>query len=168
MAGFDEVKASFWRDSPFGVLPPLTDDVIRETEGSLGLRLPGALLELLRVQNGGPVRDRWNAFRTSRPTSWSSNHVPLRTVFGIGPTDGFGSLLDSPYLVREWGLPSQVVLLSGSGPCWIALDYRTGGGAGEPVVTWFDQDYSTELLLAKDFRSFVEGLTAASQLIKES
>ena len=167
MAGFDEVKASFWSDSAYGVLPRLTDEAVSEAEGSLGVRLPGSLLELLRVQNGGAVRDRWNAFRTGSPTSWSSNHVPLRTMFGIGPTDSFGSVLCSPYLVREWGMPSPVVLLSGEGPWWIGLDYRAVS-IGEPAVTWFDQDYNEELLLAKDFRSFVEGLAAASQFTEDS
>jgi len=167
MAGFDEVKASFWSDSAYGALPPLTGVAISEAEGSLGLRLPGSLLELLWVQNGGVVSGRWNAFRTGSPTSWSSNHVPLRAMFGIGSTDCFGSLLYSPYLVREWGMPSPVVLLSGEGPFWIALDYRVVS-TGEPAVTWFDQDDNEERLLAKDFRSFVEGLTAASQFTEGS
>ena len=64
-------------------------------------------------------------------------------------------------------MPSPVVLLSGEGPCWIGLDYRVVT-IGEPAVTWFDQDYNEELLLAKNFRSFVEGLTAASQFTEDS
>lgn len=70
------------------------------------------------------------------------------------------TLLNSPYLIEEWGLPSPVVLLSGDGPCWIGLDYRTCGEAGSPSVTWFDADFKTELPLAEDFRIFVEGLAA--------
>lgn len=54
------------------------------------------------------------------------------------------------------------MLLSGDGHYWIGLDYRTCGNDGEPSVTWFDTDFGTELLLAGDFRSFVEGLTAGS------
>ncbi|MFF7888610.1 SMI1/KNR4 family protein [Streptomyces sp. NPDC020794] len=162
MAGFDEVKATFWGEGLYGVQAPLTDWVVQDAELRLGVRLPVSLLEILRVQNGGLVAELWNAFPTDVPTSWSENHVPLDEVRGIGRHDGQLSLLDSPYLVEEWGLPSPLVLLSGDGHCWIALDYRACGERGEPSVTWFDVDGDTELPLATNFQTFVERLTAAA------
>ncbi|MFC3575678.1 SMI1/KNR4 family protein [Streptomyces yaanensis] len=162
MARFDEVKATFWGEGLYGVQPPLTDAVIRDAEHRLGVRLPASLLEILQVQNGGLVAESWNAFPTDVPTSWSENHVPLDDMRGIGHHDGQSSLLDSGYLVEEWGLPSPLVLLSGDGHSWIALDYRACGESGEPSVTWFDVDDGTELPLATDFTEFVERLTAAA------
>lgn len=164
MARFDEVKATFWGDGQYGVQPPLTDAVVQDAERWLGVRLPDSLLELLRVRNGGVVSERWNAFPTDAPTSWSEHHVPLDDMMGIGRQDGQLSLLDTAYLVQEWGLPSPLVLLSGDGHCWIALDYRGCGQHGEPSVTWFDVDDGTELALAPDFRAFVERLVAAASL----
>ena len=164
MAGFDEVKATFWGEGRYGVQPPLTDAVVREAECRLGVHLPASLLEILRVRNGGAVAERWNAFPTGVPTSWSENHVPLDDMMGIGPHDGQLSLLDTAYLVEEWGLPSPLALLSGDGHCWIALDYRGCGKSGEPSVTWFDVDDGTELPLASDFQAFVERLVAATSL----
>ncbi|MEV4429425.1 SMI1/KNR4 family protein [Streptomyces sp. R-07] len=161
MARFNEVKATFWGDGLYGVQPPLTDVAVRDAEVELGVRLPSSFLELLRGQNGGLVADRWDAFPTDVPTSWSEDHVPLDMVMGIGRHDD-QSLLDSPYLVKEWGLPSPLVLLSGDGHCWIALDYRVCGRQGEPSVAWFDADGKSELTLAADFRAFVEGLTSAA------
>ncbi|WP_406346809.1 SMI1/KNR4 family protein [Streptomyces sp. NBC_00648] len=137
---------------------------MQDAERQLGVRLPASLLEILRVQNGGLVAELWNAFPTDVPTSWSENHVPLDDMMGIGRHDGQPSLLDSGYLVEEWGLPSPLVLLSGDGHCWIALDYRTCGERGEPSVTWFDVDTDTELPLATDFQTFVERLAAAASL----
>ncbi|MER5888743.1 SMI1/KNR4 family protein [Streptomyces sp. NPDC001941] len=164
MAKFDAVKASFWGQGLYGVQPPLTDAVIEDAECELGVRLPASLLEILRVRNGGAVAERWNAFPTDVPTSWSENHVPLDEMMGIGRHDGQLSLLDTTYLVDEWGLPSPLVLLSGDGHCWIALDYRGCGKLGEPSVTWFDVDDGTELPLAADFRAFVERLAPAASL----
>lgn len=164
MARFDEVKATFWGEGRYGVQPSLTDAVVEDAEFRLGVRLPAALLEILRVQNGGAVAEMWNAFPTDVPTSWSENHVPLDDMMGIGRHDGQMSLLDTAYLVEEWGLPSPLVLLSGDGHCWIALDYRVCGKRGEPSVTWFDADDGAELPLAADFRSFVERLDAATSL----
>ncbi|MFJ8871212.1 SMI1/KNR4 family protein [Streptomyces sp. NPDC102473] len=162
MARFDEVKATFWGEGLYGVQAPLTDAVVQDAERQLGVRLPASLLEILRVQNGGLVAELWNAFPTDVPTSWSENHVPLDDMMGIGRHDGQSSLLDTAYLVEEWGLPPSLVLLSGDGHCWIALDYRACGARGEPSVTWFDVDGDTELPLAADFQTFVERLTAAA------
>ncbi|SFH01399.1 hypothetical protein SAMN02787118_13840 [Streptomyces mirabilis] len=89
--------------------------------------------------------------------------MPFGDLMGIGRRDGMTSLLDTPYLVEEWGLPAPLVLLSGDGHCRIGLDYRTCGRDGEPSVTWFETDLDTELALADDFRSFVEGLTSGSK-----
>lgn len=164
MARFDEVKATFWGEGRYGVQPSLTDAVVQDAERRLGVRLPASLLELLRVRNGGAVAELWNAFPTDVPTSWSEDHVPLDDMMGIGRHEGQSSLLDSVYLVEEWGLPSPLVLLSGDGHCWIALDYRGCEKDGEPSVTWFDVDDGTELPLAADFRAFAEGLVAATSL----
>ncbi|MER7810901.1 SMI1/KNR4 family protein [Streptomyces sp900116325] len=162
MARFDEVRATFWDNGDYGVQQPLTDEMVREAERVLGVTLPSALLDLLRVQNGGIVADDHDAFPISRPTSWSEDHVPFDHLMGIGRRDGMTSMLDTPHLVEEWGMPAPLVLLSGDGHSWTGLDYRTCGQSGEPSVTWFETDLDTELVLARDFRSFVEGLTAGS------
>lgn len=162
MARFDEVMTRFWGDGDYGVQQLLTNEMVREAERALGVTLPSALLDLLRIQNGGIVAAEHDAFPTSQPTSWSEDHVPFDNLMGIGRRDGMTSLLDTPYLVEEWGMPAPLVLLSGDGHCWIALDYRTCGRDGEPLVTWFETDLATELVLAGDFCSFVGGLTAGS------
>ncbi|MFF3684348.1 SMI1/KNR4 family protein [Streptomyces sp. NPDC002187] len=163
MARFEDLRHSLWdTGSRYGVQPPLTDQLIAEAERLLNVTLPGSLLDLLRHQNGGAVADSRNAFPTSRPTSWSADHVPFDLVMGIGRHEEALSLLDSPYLVQEWGLPTAVVLVSGDGPCWIGLDHRACGRHGEPSVTWFDAELEAELTLAPNFRSFIEGLTSAS------
>lgn len=159
MTRFDQIKASFWSDSPHGRQPPLTHQAARDAECALGVKLPAALLELLWIQNGGVVADEWCSYPTSDPTSWAEDHVPFECVMGIGRVEANLSLLDTPYLVGEWDLPAHIVLLAGDGHSWIALDYRASGPRGEPSVTWFDADTQTELPLAPDFRSFVEGLT---------
>ncbi|MFD7015768.1 SMI1/KNR4 family protein [Streptomyces sp. NPDC059928] len=162
MGRFDEVMATFWGDGDYGVQQPLTDELVREAKRVLGVTLPTSLLDLLWVQNGGSVAADHDAFPTNRPTSWSEDHVPFDDLMGIGRRDGMTSLLDTPYLVEEWGMPAPLVLLSGDGHCWIALDYRARGRDGEPSVTWFEADHDAELVLAGDFRSFIEGLTASS------
>ncbi|MFF9849649.1 SMI1/KNR4 family protein [Streptomyces litmocidini] len=163
MTRFDEVRAAFWGEDPYGDPPPLTDAAVRDAERRLGVRLPASLLALLRDRDGGVVADAWDAYPTDAPTSWSDDHVPFEALLGIGEEGGDRlSLLDSPYLTEEWGLPSPLVLLSGGAHGWIALDHRTCGADGEPSVAWFDPGDGAELPLAGDFRTFVEGLTASA------
>ncbi|WP_043476600.1 SMI1/KNR4 family protein [Kitasatospora sp. MBT66] len=163
MARYKDLQQSLWdTGSDYGVQRPVTDRMVLEAERLLDVTLPDSLLDLLRQQNGGRVTSDRNAFPTSGPTSWSPDHVPFDSVLGIGRRKRSISLFDSPYLVEEWSLPAAVVLLSGDGPCRIGLDYRVCVRHGEPSVTWFDADDDSELALAPDFRSFVEGLTSAN------
>lgn len=64
---------------------------------------------------------------------------------GIGAAGGTLALLDTPYLVEEWGLPSPLVLLTGDGHWWTALDHRECGQDGEPSGTWFDTELGQDL-----------------------
>ncbi|MEU7279232.1 SMI1/KNR4 family protein [Streptomyces sp. NPDC045431] len=164
MTNAEQLQRPFWdTGSDRQVQPPLTEQSIAEAQRLLDVVLPDSLLELLREQNGGLVASSRDAFPTSRPTSWAPDHVPFDFVMGIGHDEQALSLLDSPYLVEEWGLPADVVLISGGGHYWIALDYRACGRQGEPSVVWFDADDHAELALAPDFRSFIEGLTSSAE-----
>lgn len=169
MARFEDLCRSLWDiDGEAVVQPPLTDEAIAEAERLLRVTLPASLLDLLRHRNGGVVAESRDAFPTSEPTSWSTDHVPVDFVMGIGGREGTLSLLDSPYLVGEWGLPAAVVLVSAAGAaCFIGLDYRACGRHGEPSVVWFDADRDTELTLAPDFRSFVERLVPVGDFENE-
>jgi len=162
VARFDDVRGTFWGISGHWVQPALTDESICEAERLLGVTLPPSLLDLLRLQNGGVVANDWVVFPTTQAPGWSRDHVPFDVLMGIGPSN---SLLDTPYLVEEWGLPSPLVLLAGDGHCWIGLDYRACGPHGEPSVGWFDVELGAEAVLASDFHSFVKQLTSADRLV---
>lgn len=165
MASFELVEVSFWdAERTFGELPPLTDDLVTTAERQLGVLLPSDLLRLLRRQNGGIVADRWDACPAD-PNSWARDHVPFETLFGIAQPAFPGpiTLLDTPYLVQEWDLPSPIVLLTGQGHYWIALDYRVCGPAGTPTVSWIDNEMGHEQTIASDFHTFVERLTSSNE-----
>lgn len=166
MARYDEVRAAFWDNSGGGrdgEQPPLTDELVAEAERALGVTLPATLLDLLRVRNGGAVAPAWNALPTGEPFTELMGIGRLPTTGTAGTTASVAplSLLDTPYLVAEWELPSPIALIAGEGHWWIGLDYRECGPPGEPSVTWFDADEETEVALATDFRSFAEGLVAS-------
>jgi hypothetical protein len=68
------------------------------------------------------------------------------------------SLLDSPRLNAEWKQPSELLLFSGDGHWWLALDYRDCGPDGEPPIVFYENDSEgspDELVLASSFREFI-------------
>ncbi|WP_238011891.1 SMI1/KNR4 family protein [Dactylosporangium sp. AC04546] len=164
MASFEQVAAGFWHPEIEHLrLPPLTDELVIDAERNLGVALPLDLLHLLWTQNGGVIADAWDACPADT-TFYADDHVPFEHLYGIAPAGQAGTitLLDTPYLVQEWDLPSPVVLLSGQGHYWLALDYRDCGPEGNPPVVWIDNEMKHELSLAPNFRTFVERLTASA------
>jgi len=146
--------------------PPLSDELVAAAEAILGLRLPRSYLALMKVCNGGALKAGLGC-PTRVPTSWAPDHVSPREINGIpavGEVDiddpywcGDGILM-TRYMTREWGLPEHLVLLTGDGHDWIALDYRASGPEGEPSVAWIDVEVGQELQLAPTFAAFVDSL----------
>jgi hypothetical protein len=163
MTSFDRVAATFWHPGNDNLtLPPLTDRRLAQAQAELGVTLPAELVHLLRLRNGGVVADDWDACPAA-PNSWAPDHVPFDHLMGIAPPGHDTlSMLDTAYLVAEWDLPSPIVLLSGDGHTWTALDYRTCGPAGTPPVVWLTADLDADLQIAPDFRGFVERLTPSA------
>lgn len=143
--------------------PELTDEMIRAAEQRLGVRLPASLLDRLRIVNGGDLADP-AAFPANVDSPFAEeDHVPVFSLNGIpavGEEGRYGTgagLLSSAYLIREWQLPENLVLLTGDGHSWIALDYRESGASGEPAVVWVDET-PTDARLADSFADFLAGL----------
>lgn len=153
---------------PFCEGPRLTDEMVAAAEDELGVVLPVAYVELMRVCNGGYTRNA--ALPTAQPTSWAADHVPVDVIFGIpatGDRGRFGAglgILQTEYLSTEWGLPGGLVLLNGDGHWWIALDYRRSGPSGPPTVVWIDLERGEDLQVAGSFATFLDELVPSTDL----
>ena len=148
-------KEYFWDENYYNH-PPLTVDAVVAAETLLSCKLPALLLELLKIQNGGYTLGF--AFPMTQRTSWANNHVPLIELFGIVENPLISTaqnILDSLYLIAEWGLPEKQVLLAGDGHWWITLDYRAGEN---PTVKWLDTEMKEEIEVANSFEEFINGL----------
>jgi hypothetical protein len=160
MTVFDEVAASFWGAGREDMRhEPLTDEVVVEAERVLGLTLPTDLLKLLRIRNGGAVADAYRACPLG-----TDKYVLFSSMVGIGLDPDVPSMLNTPYLIKEWKLPSSIVLIEGDGHYWVALDYRECGPSGEPAVVRLQNDGACDEQLAPDFRRFVTGLRPFSEV----
>jgi hypothetical protein len=146
------VEKSIWqKDNEYYKLQPLTNDMIKKAEEKLKIRLPHSYINILKEQNGGYIK--FDSYPTKVSTSWSHNHINVDHILGIGEENG---ILESEYLIEEWGLPNNVVLISGSGHSWIALDYRNT--RIEPPVIFIDVEFEQIIELAPNCDSFLNGL----------
>jgi hypothetical protein len=143
---------SIWqKDDEYYKLQPLTDDMVMKAEEKLKIKLPQSYIRSLKEQNGGYIK--FDSFPTEVPTSWSDNHINVDHILGIGEENG---ILGSDYLIEEWGLPNNIVLISGSGHSWIALDYRNT--KEEPPIIYIDVESEQIIEIAPNFDTFLNGL----------
>ena len=152
-------QSEFW-DTNYYRHPPLSEPMVQEAERTLGVRLPGELIALLRIQNGGYTKGFAHAMEVR--TTWAEDHVPLQDLFGIVTDKSIQSplnLLATPHMMQEWGLPPKQVLLSGDGHWWITLDYRAGDA---PKVAWIDVECGEDVEIAPSFQAFLDGLVPLS------
>ncbi|MDQ1163530.1 hypothetical protein QE422_003898 [Chryseobacterium sp. SORGH_AS 447] len=156
----------FWNESSYSerdYTEPFPDDeTILSVEQELGYKLPASYIELMRIRNGGLVER--SCFSTAESTSWADDHIAITGIMGIGreKTYALCGELGSRFMIEEWGYPDDGVYVCdcpSAGHDMILLDYSRCGKSGEPEVVHVDQeaDYR-KTFLAKDFKTFIEGL----------
>jgi hypothetical protein len=121
---------------------PLTDALIRAAEKQLGFVLPTELLDLLRVQNGGPTR-------FSLPDSVGD------LIAGIGHS--FPSITDFNLSDHQEYVDFSMdglVPFDGDGHWYRCLDYRNNRKT--PAVSYIDVECNSEKRLADSFSDFLQ------------
>jgi hypothetical protein len=137
-------------------LPPLTDEMVAKAEKLLGVTLPESYVSLLRIQNGGYLRRDGKLGVIDE--CWPDCNAGIG-IYGIDP-DGIGySILCTPYMTQEWGLPKRLVLLWGDGHWWVALDYRVR--ADDPPVMYLDEEMAQDVLVAESFQSLLNAISGS-------
>lgn len=146
------MNKNIWQVDEEYSFKPITTEMVEKAEEELKVKLPESYTSLLKEQNGGYIS--YDSFPTNFPTSWADDHINIDYIRGIG---GEESILESEYLIEEWGLPKKVVLISGDGHTWIAFDYRNTDE--NPPIILIDHDGEEITELAPDFESFLNELT---------
>ncbi|MBM3459424.1 MAG: SMI1/KNR4 family protein [Armatimonadetes bacterium] len=134
--------------------------------------LPAALVEVLRVQNGGALyphhfyvgkdRDRF-------PFTDEEGCTDIMSLYGICPQCGINQIIAGETLnrqwQRDWGYPEDSVVLSHLGHGGIALHY-----ASDPpvVINVFAEYYPTTLVdtIAPTFEAFLAGLVRDEEFVR--
>ncbi|MCY8061019.1 SMI1/KNR4 family protein [Bacillus spizizenii] len=145
--------SEIWENSEYDPfrLKDISEDEIKNVEQELNLTLPEQYKKLIMQQNGGLIN--FNAFPTDQETSWADDHIEVDHIRGIGKDLG---ILESEYLIKEWGLPQRLLLIQGDGHNWVVLDYRLTNE--NPPVHYFDLELNNDFKIADSFDEFLSKL----------
>ena len=128
----------------------ITQEKIEEIEKVLKKKIPTAYKKIILEQNGGYLQ--YCSVIVER-TGKEREFLPIDHIYGLGKE----GVLRSSYLINEWGLPSEILIFSGDGNFFYALDYRKN--TDTPTVIYLDPDTEVEIFVANTFGRFLEILS---------
>lgn len=131
-------------------LDVLTPLMVEQAEEKMGYALPQSYVDLLLEQNGGSLY--LNRFPLE---NYEEGYMEVDYLWGIDK-NGKQGICKSKYLIEEWELPKNLIILNGDGNNWIALDYRQN--SSNPSVLFLENESNIEITLAKDFKIFISEL----------
>jgi len=146
--------------------PNLTDEALKNAEDKLGFKLPVALVDLLKIQNGGYIR-------------LSLPDYPHNVIAGIGPY--YPSLIDFDFTEDQAYVSFSLkglIPFDGDGHWYLCLDYRKD--VNSPSVTFIDIECNKQKTIAKSFSEYllllrldideqviIEGIHSIDKVIKK-
>ena len=142
---------------------PVTQEEIVAAEATLGVKLPDDFLEFLKLSNGGYVHYNKRAFPVDFSIESGDVFIEVEEIKGL---DAEGILL-SEYLIQEWDLPQNLLLLSGSGHAWIGFNYDERDIPNIVYVEPDEGDGNNFHVLADTFTEFVRKLDDPEKYIEE-
>ncbi|MBN6205162.1 SMI1/KNR4 family protein [Ralstonia pickettii] len=154
------MKTRIWQEDEEYSINPVTNEAVVKAEEKLKVKFPESYISILKEQNGGYII--YDSYPTTFPNSWAEDHINVDCIKGIG---GEESILESEYLIEEWGLPEKTVLISGDGHTWVALDYRKT--SVNPSVIFIDVEAEQIVKIAESFKEFLSKLYNEEEIENE-
>ncbi|MGD6804645.1 SMI1/KNR4 family protein [Rossellomorea aquimaris] len=130
-------------------LPEIGQEEIHRIEKEIKKNLPESYKELVLQQNGGYLNVNSVLIEKGNPECIGIDHI-----YGAGSP----GILDSPSIVKEWGLAENLLIFSGEGNYWFALDYS----ANTPSVIYIEQESNKLVKVANSFDSFLKNLSTTA------
>ena len=131
-------------------LPNLTEEILREVESRLGVKLPESYIHLLQTQNGGFIEQR----ELSVILNGLDDTVVIDSIMGISLQEG---LVESKILLKEWGVEDErLIAFTGDGHYFLMFDYRDGL---MPKIALLDTMAEKIDVLFESFNQFNEALS---------
>ncbi len=145
----------FWnyklKDDPYK-LQNINKKDIELAEKAFHIKLPQAYIDLLTEQNGGCLEK--TCLPVNFKNDWADDHILFDYLLGIKKDKG---IMESNYLLKEWGVKEKnLIIISGDGHFFIALDYRTN--KENPTIVYIDTTEDKITKIYEDFSTMVNSL----------
>ncbi|MEN2467919.1 SMI1/KNR4 family protein [Ornithinibacillus sp. JPR2-1] len=154
--------ADIWANHVFDdyELDPLDDKTIEKVEGKLGIKFPVSYINLLKEKNGGELKCNRYPYVYEQDVDEedpeANADLTIEFLHGISTKKSEG-VLESIYLIKEWELPKDIVILSGNGgERFIAFDYRQT--KTNPPIILIDTEMEFEDVIAANFEELLSKL----------
>lgn len=141
-------------------LDPLDDKAIEKVEEKLGIKLPISYINLLEEKNGGELKCNRYPYVYEQDIDEENLEenadLTIDFLHGISTKKSEG-VLESIYLIKEWELPKDIVILSSNGgEIFIAFDYRQT--KTDPPIILIDTEMEFEDVIADNFEELLTKL----------
>ncbi|TYS14673.1 SMI1/KNR4 family protein [Rossellomorea vietnamensis] len=130
-------------------LPEISQEDINHIEKEIKKDLPESYKELVLQKNGGYLN-----VNSVLIEKGNLDYIGIDHIYGAGSP----GILDSPSVIKEWGLPDHLLIFSGEGNYWFALDYT----ANTPSVIYIEQESNKLVKVANSFDSFLKNLSTTT------
>lgn len=121
---------------------------VEEIERNLQKKIPKSYKDIIYEQNGGFIQYNFVKVKSSS----DKNKLEINHIYGLGK----GGILDSEYLIREWNLPTEILIFSGDGNSFFALDYRKN--LLSPTIIYLETEGEEIIEVADNFKEFLDNL----------
>ncbi|WP_215144496.1 SMI1/KNR4 family protein [Exiguobacterium qingdaonense] len=140
-----------WRDEidHTNTLPDLTEEILRDVESRLGVKLPESYIELIRTQNGGFIE------QCELPVTLNGldDTIVIDSIMGVSLYEG---LVESKILLKEWGVEDErLIAFAGDGHYFLMFDYRD---EAVPKIALLDTTAEKIDVRFDSFEQFTEAL----------
>lgn len=146
-------------------LAAVTDTQILESEAEFGLTLPRSFVQVLQVQNGGPIRGSYGL--DMLPLESSRRRDRIRPVSELAAR---GEYIDEDALEsisEEIGDPRWLLAFAFDGSYCYVLNYNANGPHGEPTVDTLDLGgnfmFGGSQQVARTFQELVDKIQGSSE-----
>lgn len=139
-------ESDYGKEFRFG---DITDDLLDRAEKTLGYKLPKSYIELLKIQNGGVIDDKFYE-------SW------LAVIYGIGPNEDSFNGLEEMFenWKDEWEYPDIGIPFGetqSGGHDMYYMDCRSVDANGEPRIVRIDNEQDNSIyFVADNLEKFLE------------
>ncbi|GKU82941.1 SMI1/KNR4 family protein [Niallia sp. NCCP-28] len=132
-------------------LSKLTKADIQMAEDYFDVTLPEQYINLLKVQNGGVII--FNALPIALNRYDGDTYIEIDHLLGIKKGKG---ILETEYYKKEWDIQREnIILISGDGHSWIALDYNE---SENPAIIFIETDEGEITEIYKSFDEMIRHL----------